>query len=125
MHCDCSRASLYKACSGAAEYNQNKTDGKTHVQARPSQDWNNTSAGLVVTAQVIAQGKAAKELKMQEEKRKVTNQLEAASKLSADRLRLLKLREEALGEWIDILRDEDHYEGVSAEEVYYWKLEKM
>ena len=43
-----------------AEYNQNKTDGKTHVQARPSQDWNNTSSGLVVTAKVIAQDKAVR-----------------------------------------------------------------
>ena len=62
---------------------------------------------------------------MQEENRNATNQLEAANKLSADRMRLLKLREEALGKWKDILRDEDHYEGVSAEEVYYWELEKM
>ena len=45
--------------------------------------------------------------------------------MSANRSRLLKLREEALGKWKDILRDEDHYEGVSAEEVYYWELEKM
>ena len=54
---------------------------------------------------------------MQEENRNATNQLEAANKLSANRSRLLKLREEALGKWKDILRDEDHYEGVSAEEV--------
>ena len=61
---------------------------------------------------------------MQEENRNATNQLEAANKLSANRSRLLKLREEALGKWKDILRDEDHYKGVSAEEVYYWELEK-
>ena len=35
------------------------------------------------------------------------------------------MREEALGKWKDILRDEGHYEKVSAEEVYYWELEKM
>jgi hypothetical protein len=43
-----------------AKYNQNKIDGETHVQVRPSQDRNNTSSGLVVTAQVIAQDKAVR-----------------------------------------------------------------
>ena len=43
-----------------AQYNQNKIDGKTHVQVRPSQDWNNTSSGLVATAQIIAQDKTVR-----------------------------------------------------------------